>query len=308
MPDPTPAPTPDPTIVTLASIPPRFDALGPTLRSILDQDLPVAEVRLHLPERFRRFPDWDGRLPEVPAGVAIHRVPEDLGPATKVLPAAQALSGRAVDLLFCDDDRLYDPGWHRRFKAARAAHPEACLCEHGETFPDIADALRPPARLPRAHRRRKDWRYRLLRAASLGLVKPNTYLRDGYVDYFSGYGGVMVRPEWLDDPAIRTIPPVLWTVDDPWLSGHLERRGVPIWLTRARPWPDKREPSFSHALHDLVEEGHGRVEADLAAIAHFRRAHGLWRPGGRLPRDNPRLTASMRELLRRAREGRPVGA
>lgn len=299
---------PDPTIITLASIPPRFDALGPTLRSLLAQDLPADEVRLHVPARFRRFPDWDGTLPAVPDGVTIHRTPDDLGPATKVLPAARELRGRAVDILFCDDDRLYDRHWHRRFKAARAARPDACLCEHGETFPDIADEVRPPSRLPRAHRRRKGWRYRLLRAATLGQVKPHRYESDGYVDYFAGQGGVMVRPEWLDDPAVLDIPGVLWTVDDPWLSGHLERRGVPIWLNRHRSRPEKRGRSATHALHDLVEQGHGRVEADLAAIAHFRRTHGIWQPGGALPAPNPQFTPPMKEMLRRARAGRVVGA
>ncbi len=299
---------PDPTIITLASIPPRFDALGPTLQSLLAQDLPADEVRLYVPTGFRRFPNWDGTLPAVPKGVRIHVTHKDLGPATKVLPAARELRGRNVDILFCDDDRLYDPGWHRRFKTARAARPDACLCEHGETFPDIADEVRPPGRLPRAHRRRKGWPYRLLRAATLGLVKPHQYQSDGYVDYFAGYGGVMVRPEWLDDPAIFDIPEVLWTVDDPWLSGHLERQGVPIWLARFRSWPTKRDSSATHALHDLVEMGHDRVEADLAAIAHFRRAYRIWLPGGALPSPNPQFTPPMKEMLRRARAGRVVGA
>jgi hypothetical protein len=297
----------DPTIVTLTTIPPRFDALGPTLRSILAQDLPVDEVRLYIPRRFRRFPDWDGALPAVPEGVAIHRVSEDLGPATKVLPAVRELRGQAADILFCDDDRLYDPGWHGRLKAARAARPEACICQHGENFPDIADEVRPPDRLPRVERLHKDWRYRLLRAATLLRVKPNEYLNDGFVDYFAGYGGVMVRPEWLDDDAVFDIPGVLWTVDDPWLSGHLERRGIPIWLTRHRDAPVKRESSARHALHKMVEQGHGRVEADLAAIDHFRDVYGIWQPGGPLPRDNPRMTEPMRAMLRRAQERARAG-
>ena len=280
---------PDPTILTLSSIPPRFGALGPTLRSLLAQDLPAAEVRLYIPDRYRRFPDWDGTLPEVPDGVVIHRTEEDLGPATKVLPAARALRGQAVDILFCDDDRLYDRDWHRRLKVAREAHPEACICEQGETFPDIADEARLPDRLPRAHRLRKGWRYRLLRAATLFRVKPNQFLNDGYVDHFAG----------IDD-AVFDIPGVLWTVDDPWLSGHLERRGIPIWLNRAPAAPVKRDSSGQDALHKLVEEGHGRVEADLAAIDHFRKVYGIWQPAGPLLHDHTRMTEPMRALLARA--------
>ncbi len=82
-----------PTIITLSSIPPRFGLLKPTLFSLLSQRLKAEEVRLYIPHKYRRFPDWDGRLPEVPAGITIVRCDEDLGPATKVLPAAQRPEG-----------------------------------------------------------------------------------------------------------------------------------------------------------------------------------------------------------------------
>ena len=287
-----------PTFVSLSTIPPRFDALGPTLRSILSQDLAVREIRLYIPEQYRRFPQWDGRLPEVPEGVTIHRAATDWGPATKILPAMRDLDGQDVDILFCDDDKIYDASWHTRFKQARADLPNACIVEVGENFPDISDSARPKDRLPRARRWPKDWRYRLTRIFSLGTIKPNVYRFGGYVDQLSGYGGVMVRPGWLD-AAAYDIPEILWTVDDPWISGHLERAGIPIWLIGGPRRQTKGSAGGRrHALQDLTEQDHDRVRADLAAIGYFRETYGIWQPSGPVDQDYRLMTSSMRALAR----------
>lgn len=287
-----------PTIITLSTIPPRFAELGPTLQSLLDQDLPAAEVRLYIPRTYRRFPNWDGSLPVVPAGISIHRCDTDLGPATKVLPAAADLAGQDVDILFCDDDKIYDRKWHQRFKAAAMAHPDTCIVEVGETFPDIPDEIRPANRLPRGRRNPKDALYRLKRALTLTLYKPPLYQNSGYVDQISGFGGVLVRPDWFDDE-VRDIPGIMWTVDDPWLSGHLERRGIPIWLNGQGKLPKFARAGRLEGLLHLVEDGHGRIEADLAVIDYMRERYGIWQVGGLPEGEIARMTSSMKELARR---------
>lgn len=287
-----------PTIITLSTIPPRFARLGPVLTALKAQDLPADEIRLNIPHSYRRFADWDGALPAVPDGVTIHRTETDLGPATKVLPAARDLRGQVVDLLFCDDDKIYDPGWHRRFKTEAAARPGCCIVEAGETFPDIADSHRAPDRLPRGRRRAKDWRYRLTRLASLMRAHPHLYTNSGYVDQISGYGGVMVRPDWFDDAAYD-IPANMWMVDDPWLSGHLERAGIPIWLNGKGKRPGFADSGRLESLRDLVDRGADRVASDLAVIDHMRARYGIWQIGGPVDTDLRSMTASMRELARR---------
>lgn len=283
------------TIVSLSSIPPRFDGLAPTLASILQQRLPVREIRLNIPRTYRRFPEWDGSLPDVPEGVTIHRCEDDLGPASKVLPTARDFRGRDVDILFCDDDKIYDQNWHGRFKAQAALRPDTCIVEAGETFPDIADTHRPADRLPRVVRREKNLKYRLFRISTLGLIKPNQYMRSGYVDQISGWAGVLVRPDWFAEEAFD-IPDILWTVDDPWLSGHLELKGIPIWLNAPLRQTRSADIGNVHALLNYTDSGHGRVEADLAAIDHFRSRFGIWAKGGPVATNHRVMTASMRVL------------
>lgn len=265
----------DPTVISLSTIPPRFVALGPTLHSLKRQSLPADEIRVNIPLRYRRFPDWDGRLPQVPAGVRIVRTDDDFGPASKVLPTVHDLRGQAVDILFCDDDMLLAPEWHARFKADRILRPDAALVAVGKQIADIPEAARPPSRLPRARRRSKAFAYRLLRAATLTMYKPHPFIASGYVDLLCGFGGVMVRPEFFD-AEVFDIPEVLWSVDDPWLSGHLERRGVPIWLNHRHRMPRPGQSSRRDALLHLVVDGHDRGAADRAVIRHMREHYGTW--------------------------------
>ncbi|MBU2958003.1 glycosyltransferase family 2 protein [Paracoccus sp. 1_MG-2023] len=288
-----------PTIITLSSIPPRFDRIGPTLEAIVAQTLPAAEVRLYIPNFYRRFPNWDGKLPEVPQGVTIHRC-EDLGPATKILPACRDLAGQDVDILFGDDDKRYDQDWHGRFKACRERHPGFCIVEAGETLPDIADDRRDPSRLPRAARwGRKPISYRLRRLLSGFRVKSSIYAQSGFVDILNGHGGVMVRPDWFGPEAFR-IPDIIWTVDDPWLSGHLEHAGIPIWLNAGVSRIESFEIGTTHSLLAFCEQGHGRVEADLAAIDHLRRSLGIWQPCGQPAAPAGHMGRTMKALALRA--------
>lgn len=287
-----------PTFITLSTIPSRFGLIRSTLESLLSQSLPAQAIQIYIPRHYRRFPNWDGVLPKIPDGVTVVRCDQDLGPATKVLPAARAYKGQNVHILFCDDDKIYDKEWHSRFKNAAEHHPNTCICEVGETLPDIADACRPSNRLPRGRRTRKDWRYRLIRALTLARYKPHTYTNDGYVDFFSGYGGVLVQPDWFDD-LFYDIPSIMWTVDDPWISGHLERRNIPIWLNGKGKRPGLAASGHIDALVDLVQEGKDRSAADIQVINYFRDTYGIWTKCGAVDTDYSRMTKTLRVLAKK---------
>ncbi len=81
------------TIVSLTAIPPRFRYLGPVLENIIAQTALIDKIRLYLPKRFRRFPEYKGEMPDVPKGVRVIQTDDDLGPASKVLFAVDDLRG-----------------------------------------------------------------------------------------------------------------------------------------------------------------------------------------------------------------------
>ncbi|MCQ0970394.1 glycosyltransferase family 2 protein [Paracoccus sp. TK19116] len=274
-------------VISLTTIPPRLPLIGPTLRDLLNQSAPVDEIRLYLPRRHRRFPLAAGMVPELPSGIRLILLDEDFGPATKVLPAARDLAGQDVELIFCDDDQAYDPEWAARFVQARKQRPNDALVQKGYHLEDRPEGTkyyprRDADQLPRAGRVEKNLAYRLRRALSLGQWRSVPFTRDGYVDILEGYRGAMIRPEFLP-PEAFVIPELLWTVDDPWLSGHLHRTGHAPWLVTGGPRPRPvAEADTTESLRNLVHEGHDRRAADTLAIEYFRRHYHLW-PDARPP-------------------------
>ncbi len=272
-----------PYIISLTTTPPRIDKIAPTLRDLLNQTAKPTEIRLNLCHSYRRFPGAKIDTSHLPDGITVHWCDEDLGPATKILPTVKDLQGQDIDILFCDDDQKYEPDWAAKFLAARQDHPDKCLVGKGYDLDDRPVGhryLRDFDQQPRAERRQKGFAYRLSRLASLFTYKPQPYTESGHVDILEGYRGVMVKPSFFD-AAVFDIPDILWTVDDPWLSGHLARRGIPIWLVQ--PASILRKPYGAHHTHRLgkfVYRDHGRLAADNACIEHFRREFGLW-PGRR---------------------------
>ncbi|MDB6178300.1 glycosyltransferase family A protein [Paracoccus sp. Z330] len=269
-------------VISLTTIPPRLNRIHPTLRDLLNQTAPIDEIRLYLPRRHRRFPLLEAKIPELPNGIKLILIDDDWGPATKVLPAAQDLRGQDVELIFCDDDQKYDPDWAMRFLEARKQLPDACLVQKGYNLEDRPNGtkyfpLHDASQYPRAQRFRRDMWYRLRRAASFGSWRPaQPFSCGGYVDILEGYRGAMIRPDFLPQEAWN-IPDVLWTVDDPWLSGHLLRNNHPIWLISDCPPPiATHDAHHVSGLRDFVYQGHGRREADTLAIEYFRKHHRLW--------------------------------
>ncbi len=276
-------------IITLSTIPPRFAGIGQTLAGLLQQSSRPEAVELYIPRTYRRFPQWGGGLPEVPSGVRIVRVEDDLGPATKILPAARAYRGQAVDLLYVDDDYLFSRDWAQESLALRKAHPVAAICSAAGSVQAsgrnwVADGPLPravPAPVPRLQAGfvlRRFLRRRFGFGPDRKGVRPavQRLIRSGYADIAKGFGGVMVQPDYFDDLAYD-IPQVLWSVDDIWLSGHLARRGIAIWADRQlNRSVEFAQLSATHPLYGLVVDGANRLAANRACIDHMRRTYGIW--------------------------------
>ncbi len=259
------------TIISLTTIPPRMDAIGPTLQSLVDQSAQIDSIILWIPEKYRRAEFKDFSLPDVPEGVEIRRCALDYGPATKVLPAVRAFQGQDVRILYCDDDRIFHADWAANMLRESDLHPGQCMAEAGEVVElTIRKAFYAGPT------------YLLLKYATLGIFgyfyrKKNRALDPGKgrVDICKGYGGVLVRPEFFTDTAFD-IPDLLWTVDDFWLSGQLALNGIPIRKITSVENSDKTALADVSALEDLVYEEHDRHDANLACIRYFQKNHGIW--------------------------------
>jgi len=292
------------TIISLSTIPPRFYLVGKALQRLLDQSVAPDRIELWIPRFYRRFPDVAFCLPPVPDGVTIEVTDNDLGPATKVLPCARKHRGTDARIVYCDDDRHYGRDWLKTLLAAAAEHPKAAIAAWGMDLPgptkrqwirrDIGpDAPRPRVKrdpklrrggLQNLHRNLPYWVWRegvraLLKLKIWDEPPRKKLVAGGYADIAEGFSGVLVKPEMFDDAAFA-IPPVLWAVDDIWLSGCLAVKGIPIWIEKVVvKGGQEKNATGSGGIATLTHatiDGHSRAEANRAAIQHFRDTHGIW--------------------------------
>jgi hypothetical protein len=225
--------------ISLTSIPPRFDRLGPVLQALLAQRPAPVAVHLCLPRGFRRFPG-PVTPPTLPSTVGVLWSDDDLGPAGKALIAARHLAGTVERLIYCDDDWIYPPGW----AAALLQGADNRLATTGQGF-------------------------------SVERFKRQSHAAPGFTDIAQGFSGVCVDPAWLAAPQM-TPPAPAWPVDDIWLSGLLAQQGVAVRaVAQART---HMRPAFddAHALQAAHLDGLSRHQANLAGVEEITRRYGLW--------------------------------
>ncbi len=266
-------------IISLTSIPPRFQHLAITLRSLLNQEADL--IRINIPRSYRRFPDWDGILPDAPQGVEIVRCDHDYGPATKVLPTCVDYAGTDAQILFCDDDGNFAPDWAARLFRIQARRPNEAVAAYvrsaGGYVPHPVTLLKQPEarQVPAAWD--VPFRFGRLMYKVAGRHHPwrRPFFRAGYGDIFFGVGGVVVRPHFFDEIAFD-VPDEAWLVDDVWLSAQLARRGIAIYCPWRHPLPLPQVHANTAALLDIECDGVGRQDLNRRAAVYCRDRFGIW--------------------------------
>ncbi len=258
-------------IINLTTIPTRIHLLAPTLQSLLDQKAKIEAINLYVPRTYRRAELTPTKVPPLPAGINVVMLDEDLGPATKIVPAIRAYRGQDVKLIFCDDDKIFDPDWAQRLIDTSNLYPDCAVTIESQTIKFIHWMAR---------YRKREFFFMLFHLATLGLWKRRRAGKGKvYADIMEGWGGAMVKPQFFDD-AVFDIPDIYWTVDDIWLSGHLEVRGVKI--VKAPKGNERWENPVStpyeplDALKFYTYKGYNRAAADLACVQYFQREFGIW--------------------------------
>ncbi len=269
-------------VVTFTTIPPRFALLGPMIAALAAQKRRPDAVELYVPRQYRRFPGERAALPSLPDWIDVIETDMDYGPATKVLPALDRWAGTDVDILFCDDDTIHDPFWTTRLAEMRRDRPTDVVCELGM---DIDRLLSDPS-LSRPHTPTPRAVIDQPTPAELSVIRRrmkdggpgHPYLSaPGYVDILFGFRGAMVRPGWVDRRA-WTIPGILWTVDDVWLSGMIALAGRRIWAGGAACWMSGESPaSRTQDLYSSVIGGADRATANRLGVSYMRDTWGIWR-------------------------------
>lgn len=231
-----------PLAICLTSIPARF-ALLARQTARLRRDFPGARILVTLPRVYRRFPGEVPR-PELAPGVERLDAPRDFGPLCKVYPAR--VLPQTCDLIWCDDDCHYLPGWAEALRASRQ-HPDDAVASSGFAVTRLLKDAPAPA------------------AQTLDIVQ--------------GFGGVLLRAGLLPPDAMEA-PDLAFGVDDVWLSGLLARDGITCRMSRAARMRVAPMPGAPEPLQDAVIAGMRRDQANKATARFLRETFGIWPPAG----------------------------
>lgn len=201
--------------VSLSTIPPRFSLVGRALQSILKQSIMPTSIELYIPRVYRRFPAHSFTLPDVPEGVTIEVVEEDLGPSTKVLYCARKYLGENKRIIYCDDDHFYGPRWTEKLLKSTAKHPNECIAacgsditlefsgvgrrDHGNPLPRVVHGSFPRGGIKYIHKNIPRWVWReclglLIHTKMFHPPMMNTIAKSGYADIAAGWGGWRCYP------------------------------------------------------------------------------------------------------------------
>jgi hypothetical protein len=197
-------------VVTMTTLPGRIGRMAPTIKSLLNQTVRPAAIRVNVPAASRRerrpyvVPEWLARL----RSVTVARC-EDFGPATKLLPTlADAAPDQA--LVVVDDDRIYHRHFLEQIVAAAERRPDAAIASSGWDAP--ADFVDRPSTLAAT-----------LAGRAPVPIKCTRVRGERATDIVQGFSGYLVRPRFFDREAVgdyRDAPPEAFFVDDVWISAH----------------------------------------------------------------------------------------
>ena len=203
-------------IVSLSTMPDRIGRLQPALDSLLKQTRPPDEIVLAVPrfsirqKRGYQIPNYLLQIPKV----RILRCEKDWGPATKFIAVVQdeLAAGRTDTLIMVvDDDRIYPRDSVELYLHYHAQLPDAALCFRGGPIP-----------------RSLNWRDCKIEFGIDFRAPKQTAV-------ITGCGSYLIQPRFFDSSLwdYSVAPAGAFYMDDMWISGCLERRGVDRYIIPA---------------------------------------------------------------------------
>ena len=237
-------------IASLSTMPDRIGRLQPTLDSLLNQTRPPDEIVLAVPEfsirqqREYEIPDYLAQIPKV----RVLRCEKDWGPATKFIAVVRdelAASRKDTLIMVFDDDRICPPDSIKLYLHYHEQLPDAVLCFRGGPMP-----------------RSLNWRdCKIEFGVDLQAPKQTAVI--------TGCGSYLIQPRFFDELLwdYSTAPAGAFYMDDMWISGCLERRGVDRYII---PASDTSRTVLRQigtmTLHDVPD---GRRQHNNETIAFF---------------------------------------
>ena len=238
-------------IASLTTLPDRIFNLEPTVRCLLNQTRSPDEIVLSIPEfsvRQKRAYSIPKYLSQFPT-LRIVPCKTDWGPATKFIPLVQEelAAGRADTLIMVvDDDRIYPRDALETYLHYHEQFPNAALCFRGGPMPRNFYWFLPKLFLGS----------RLRKAKRVAVI--------------TGCGSYLIQPRFFDSALwnYSDAPASAFYMDDIWISGNLDRRGVEKYVVpTSAMMRTARQQAGTMSLHRVPW---GRTYHNNEVVDYFR--------------------------------------
>lgn len=197
------------TIISLTSIPSRFDTLPAIIHDLERKFVNVDEIWLNIPYKYNRFPDAEINIPEFPHSkkLVINRC-IDYGPGTMYMGPAHSEKCDADMVVVVNDDTMYPPNLIDKFLSLYEKE-QCCWCTSGFI---VDQYVKNEGRVARYDNQE--------------------------IDVTESYGGVLLKMDWLRSIKDEFLEYYELTYnDDIIISNLLSRMGI------------KRKSVFNGELH-----------------------------------------------------------
>jgi hypothetical protein len=232
-------------IISLTTIPSRIKNIKKTIDSLLMQQL---DIYVWIPRVVKRTgEEFDGKMPTfLKNNSRINvEVVEDMGSITKLIPA---LDLDEDVIITCDDDIYYPIGWASGLLEAHEKFPKYALCYRGRRFPN-----------------RQNKQY--------GSTKIFHGAEYEFVDIITGVRGALYHKNFFDKKIynFKNFIPA-WFVDDVWISGCLDDRGIKrMCIPNLQASPIKEVASIAPLFS--INNWRNPNNNNDAVISHFKWEH-----------------------------------
>lgn len=189
--------------------------LPKVIESLVNQYIKPSKIFIHIPKKYRRFPNADVQLPDLSEypNVVINRCAVDYGSATKFLPMLLIPEIEPDDkIIIVDDDYNYDPTLSRKLIDLSERYPNCATCMFGVTHACYF----------------KDRSWNILSNSQQKEPVGIRMSKEGYIDVFEGFHGVCLKKRFFTSEVFFFPIPEIFSHDDIWLSAHVLKNGFHI--------------------------------------------------------------------------------
>lgn len=249
-------------IVSLTTIPTRFQYLYITIESILSQTIQPNKIIIHIPTKYNNY-EYNGNM--VPTfqsdKVWINHNTKDYGPATKLLGLydLELYDNMSEDdiIIVIDDDRIYNNNLIKNMLNYHKIYSDKALTIAGWDIEKMTND-----------------KYKINNKKQPRGIEFN---RCGYVDILGGCCSFLLTKRMcpFNHKTLFDLHPTndIYYVDDVWFSGYLTVNNIDIYIVPNTIFGDEMR-QVNDSITPLYNDT--RNEKNIKCIEYFRETYNIW--------------------------------